>query len=309
MSATPSAAPSVPASAIPSQRTSPAPRHPEHIPQFPPGTDIDHLDPPFLHTKEQYQKLWDSVDTLLLDCDGVIYHGPIVVPGVKTVLQLARKQGKQIIFVTNNGTKSRRMYKKTFDKLGIEAHESEIFGSGYASAVYLSKVLKFPQDKCVYLLGEKGLEEELDSVGIKHKGGTDPADNVVLTSPPDFSSFEKDPSVGAVLCSMDFGISSGSLSSPLVFALQGKKEPTVVGKPNKPMMDAIIAEHHFDKSRALMVGDNQLTDIAFGNNSGIRTLLVLGGVTHEDQVWGPKASDIKPTYVMNSLGDFATLAE
>lgn len=55
--------------------------------------------------------------------------------------------------------------------------------------------------------------------------------------------------------------------------------------------------------------DNQLTDIAFGNNSGIRTLLVLGGVTHEDQVWGPKASDIKPTYVMNSLGDFATLAE
>lgn len=85
--------------------------------------------------------------------------------------------------------------------------QSEIFGSGYASAVYLSKVLKFPQDKCVYLLGEKGLEEELDSVGIKHKGGTDPADNVVLTSPPDFSSFEKDPSVGAVLCSMDFGIS------------------------------------------------------------------------------------------------------
>lgn len=73
--------------------------------------------------------------------------------------------------------------------------------------MYLSKVLKFPQDKCVYLLGEKGLEEELDSVGIKHKGGTDPADNVVLTSPPDFSSFEKDPSVGAVLCSMDFGIS------------------------------------------------------------------------------------------------------
>lgn len=47
---------------------------------------------------------------------------------------------------------------------------------------------------------------------------------------------------------------SGSLSSPLVFALQGKKNPTIVGKPNKPMMDAIIAEHQFDKSRALMVG-------------------------------------------------------
>lgn len=55
--------------------------------------------------------------------------------------------------------------------------------------------------------------------------------------------------------------------------------------------------------------DNLLTDVAFGNNSDIRTLCVLGGVTHEDQIWGPKKLDIKPTYVMNSLGDFATLAE
>lgn len=52
-----------------------------------------------------------------------------------------------------------------------------------------------------------------------------------------------------------------------------------------------------------------MTDVAFGNNSGIRTLCVLGGVTHEDQIWGPKKLDIKPTYVMNSLGDFASLGE
>lgn len=88
--------------------------------------------------------------------------------------------------------------------------------------MYLSKVLKFPEDKCVYLLGEKGLEEELDSVGIKHKGGTDPADNVVLTSPPDFSKFKKDPSVGAVLCSMDFGMSE----SPMEACTREPREPS-----------------------------------------------------------------------------------
>lgn len=115
--------PSIPASAIPSHTGSPAPTPHSNTPSLVAGTDVDSLDPPFLHTKEQYQKLWDSVDTFLLDCDGVIYHGPVVVPGVNQVLQMARKQGKQIIFVTNNGTKSRRMYKKTFDKLGIEAHE------------------------------------------------------------------------------------------------------------------------------------------------------------------------------------------
>lgn len=50
--------------------------------------------------------------------------------------------------------------------------QEEIFGSGYAAAVYLSSILKFPKDKRVYLIGEAGLEEELDTVGIAHAGGT-----------------------------------------------------------------------------------------------------------------------------------------
>lgn len=49
--------------------------------------------PPFLTTRDEYQTLFDSVDTFLLDCDGVIYHGPEVVPGVKTVLQMMRDAG------------------------------------------------------------------------------------------------------------------------------------------------------------------------------------------------------------------------
>jgi 4-nitrophenyl phosphatase len=50
--------------------------------------------------------------------------------------------------------------------------QEEVFGSGYAAAVYLSTILKFPKDKKVYVIGEAGLEEELDSVGIAHSGGT-----------------------------------------------------------------------------------------------------------------------------------------
>jgi 4-nitrophenyl phosphatase len=38
-----------------------------------------------------------------------------------------------------------------------------------------------------------------------------------------------------------------------------------------------MARHKFDPKRALMVGDNLATDIEFGINSGVRTLLVLGG--------------------------------
>ena len=133
---------------------------------------LNNMAPPVLTQPEEFKALLDSVDTFLLDCDGVIYHGANVVPGVKDTLQMLRKAGKKIIFVTNNAAKSRPQYLKTFEKLGIEAYTEEIFGSGYAAAVYLSSILKFPKDKRVYVIGEAGLEEELDSVGIGHAGGT-----------------------------------------------------------------------------------------------------------------------------------------
>jgi 4-nitrophenyl phosphatase len=51
------------------------------------------MSPPFLKTPEEYRQLVDSVDTFLLDCDGVIYHGPEVVEGVKEVLTMFRAAG------------------------------------------------------------------------------------------------------------------------------------------------------------------------------------------------------------------------
>ncbi|KAI9637914.1 HAD-like domain-containing protein [Dioszegia hungarica] len=299
--------------------------------------------PQTLSTVEEYKKLVDSVEVFLLDCDGVIYHGPQVVPGVKEVLKYLRSIGKRILFVTNNASKSRRMYKSTFDKLGIEVSENEIFGSAYASAVYMSKILQFPKDKRVYVIGQAGLEEELDAVGIAHAGGSDPEDRVFIDQ-GDYSSVVADPSIGAVLCGFDAYINykkyskaytylkdnegchflltnqdatfptngttypgSGAMSAPLVFA--SKRTPTIIGKPNKIMMDAIIAEHHFDPAKALMVGDNLSTDIEFGLGSGVRTLLVFGGVTKREQVFGDNASETVPDFVMESLGDLAVLAK
>lgn len=50
--------------------------------------------PPFLKSVEEYKTLLDSVDTFLLDCDGVIYHGSNVTPGVKETLRYLRELGE-----------------------------------------------------------------------------------------------------------------------------------------------------------------------------------------------------------------------
>lgn len=73
-----------------------------------------------------------------------------------------------------------------------------------------------------------------------------------------------------------------------------------------------------------MVGDNLTTDILFGINSGIDTLLVMGGkyccllvdvrlmssgVTHREEIFGPTPSTTVPTYVAESFGDLSVLAK
>jgi ribonucleotide monophosphatase NagD (HAD superfamily) len=50
--------------------------------------------------------------------------------------------------------------------------QDEIYGSAYASAVYISSVIKLPKDKKVYVIGQSGLEDELRDEGVSFIGGT-----------------------------------------------------------------------------------------------------------------------------------------
>lgn len=93
---------------------------------------------------------------------------------------------------------------------------------------------------------------------------------------------------------------AGSLSAPLVFS--SKRQPTIIGKPHRHMLDCIEAVKPFDKSRALFVGDRLDTDIAFANDGGINSLLVLTGISTKEEIDAEDAKII-PNYLTQSLGD------
>ena len=109
-----------------------------------------------------------------------------------------------------------------------------------------------------------------------------------------------------------------------VGAIQGctGKEPVLVGKPSSFLIDYILdgynstsASHSsgdvnnsgnmiggIQRDRVCMIGDNLETDILFGLNNGLQTVLVLSGVTSEKQLLGGD-NNIKPHYYCNSIAD------
>lgn len=287
-------------------------------------------------TKEQVQQIIDQHDTFIFDCDGVIWLGTHAIPGAVETLKLLKSLGKQVIFVTNNSTKSREKYTHKFEQFGFPATKDEVFGSAYAAATYLEKFVKLPKEKKVWVYGESGIIEELKELGYEAIGGNDPrldAKFDATTTP----FLPVDPSVGAVLAGLDTGVNyhrqsialqyllnpdvhyiatnldstfpqkgmilPGAGSSIKAISYASGREPIACGKPSQNMLDAIVEDKKLDRSRCIMVGDRLNTDMKFGQDGGLSTLLVLTGIETEERA---RESGV-PDFIAESLGTLGEL--
>lgn len=283
------------------------------------------------------EKLLDKTDCFIFDCDGVIWKGDSVIEGVPEVLEKLRELKKKIFFVTNNSTKSRKGYKKKFTGLGLNVNDEEIFSSSFAAAAYLDQTKFINTGKKVYIIGDVGIGEELDIIGIPHFGGPSDSSKVIKLGPG--VRVDQDPEVGAVIVGFDANINYYKIqyaqlcinenpgcefiatnldavthlteeqewagNGAMVGAIKGctGKEPTVVGKPSPLMVDYIVSKYGFDRSRICMVGDRLDTDVLFGTDNGLQTCLTLCGVTSKDELLSPNNA-IRPEYYVDTIADF-----
>ncbi|KAF6254539.1 phosphoglycolate phosphatase [Scenedesmus sp. NREL 46B-D3] len=295
---------------------------------------------PRCSTEDMLQLLQDY-DCWVFDLDGTIWRGNEVIEGVLDSVELLRKLGKKVIFMTNNSMKSRGTYLDKCLQLGLPAHVDDIYCSSYSAAAYLESI-KFDKSKKAYVVGERGIMQELAAVGIESLGGPDDNDKRATFS----DEMQHDTQVGAVVCGVDPNLSyykvqyasmclllnPGCLfiatntdsrghftpnlewagAGATVGAIKGvvEREPIVTGKPSPFLMQDIAAKHGVQPARSIMVGDRLDTDVLWGLNTGMATLLVMTGVTDQQKLAAQHSSSsgIKPHFVMDSFGDLRRVA-
>lgn len=96
-------------------------------------------------------------------------------------------------------------------------------------------------------------------------------------------------------------------AGPLVAAVRcaSGREPTVMGKPYTPAYDYIKRQWNIDPERTMIIGDRTNTDVKFGRDHGLKTMLVLSGCHQLDNIMANRLNerfDMVPSYYATSLG-------
>jgi phosphoglycolate/pyridoxal phosphate phosphatase family enzyme len=251
---------------------------------------------------------------LIFDLDGVIYRGESAVPGAIPTLNHLTTAGHRLFFLTNNSTRTRRDYADKLNRLGYPAAPEQVMTSAYATGQYLRR--QGAAGKRVFLIGEHGLAEEMEAVGLTvlPEESSERADYVVVgldrfltftrlqrafeevRGGATFIATNKDPTYP-----MEEGREipgGGSMVAALEYAVG--QAPVAIGKPEPYTLQEILALADGRPQDAVMVGDRLDTDIRVGRNLGLTTVLPLTGVTTRAHLRSVSPEE-RPDYVIESL--------
>lgn len=64
--------------------------------------------------------LADAYDTIVFDCDGVLWSGGATIPGAYDTLQALRAGGAKIYFMSNNSSRGAAAFRAVFARHGLE---------------------------------------------------------------------------------------------------------------------------------------------------------------------------------------------
>ncbi|MHA8137956.1 TIGR01457 family HAD-type hydrolase [Lactobacillaceae bacterium Scapto_B20] len=248
-----------------------------------------------------------------IDLDGTIYAGKKKISAAKRFIERLQQNQIPFLFVTNNTTKlPKDVVANLADNHDIHVGEQNVYTAGLATADFMNSEAD-DQHRKVYVIGETGLVDALESRGFKI---TDDHPDYVVVGLDTHVTYEKfciatlaiQNGARFIGTNPDTNIpnergmlpGAGSLVELVKYATQ--TDPVLIGKPQPIILNNALGILGLPKDQVVMVGDNYMTDISAGINVGIDTLLVYTGVSTKQQIESKK---IKPTWEIDSFDDWS----
>lgn len=242
--------------------------------------------------------IWDGIETVVCDLDGVVYLGEQGVPGAGDALATLAESGLQLLFVTNNSTKTPQ---DASDKIalttGFAADARSVVTSATVTAARLGGLVA-----TAYVVGARSIDLALAENGIEVVADWRRAGAVVVGLDRDVSYERLSAATLAIRNGALFYATNTDSTFPtpegllpgggaIVAAIEtaAEQEPIVSGKPNQVMIDHVAAAARGD---ILVIGDRLNTDIAMAVSAGWRSAMVLSGVSALEDVTGGPAPDL-----------------
>ncbi|HFO0707704.1 TPA: TIGR01457 family HAD-type hydrolase, partial [Streptococcus pyogenes] len=227
----------------------------------------------------------------LIDLDGTIYQGKNRIPAGERFIKRLQEKGIPYLLVTNNTTRTPEMVQSMLAKqFNVETGIETIYTATMATVDYMNDMNR---GKTAYVIGETGLKSAIAAAGYIEEL-ENPAYVVVgLDSQVTYEmlaiatlAIQK----GALFIGTNPDLNipterglmpgAGALNALLEAATRVK--PVFIGKPNAIIMNKSLEVLGIQRSEAVMVGDNYLTDIMAGIQNDIATILVTTGFTRPE---------------------------
>lgn len=257
-----------------------------------------------------------SIRSFIIDMDGVLWQGNQPMPGLIEFFQTLRDHQLRFILATNNASQTPEQYVAKLAKMGVTVSRDEILTSAQAAALYLKQSLNGNSENGarVFAIGEDGVRQALTENGFKL-----------------CDLYELD--ARFVVCGMDRGLSWDKLATATLNIRAGAKligtnpdttlptergithgngailaalqtatgvAPMIIGKPEPLMYQQAMARLQTDPATTAAIGDRLETDILGAVRAGIRSVLVLSGISSRDELTG---LDYQPTWVMQNIAE------
>jgi arabinose operon protein AraL len=250
---------------------------------------------------------------IILDLDGTIYRDGRVIPGAPEAVARLRRQGVPIVFVTN-ALESSVEHAAKLASLNIPASPDEIINASLVLTQHLNRRLP---DATVFAIADPPLLEELGR-HFRLSENPDEIDVVVVSCDRTFDYYKLNIGFQALRRGARFWAANADATCPVpggelpdagavIGALEGcsgRQVELVVGKPSPLVAEAALARLDRPAHECLIVGDGLETDIVMGHHAGMRTALVLTGVTQRADL---ADSAVQPDYVLESLAQVPLL--